>query len=289
MMNNPLVSVVIPFYDNKKWLKEALESVQNQTYDNKEIIVINDGSKENIEELKCVFRNVKFVMKKNGGPATARNLGIEISKGKYIAFLDSDDYWHKEKLVKQITFMEKSQYVWSHHSYIMFWEDSNKRKKIDVSNLTDNVLLNLLVSFKGQTSCFVILREALIKNKITFPIDKRYGQDIYFFKLLAELFPLGYIDGYYSYFRIRGSNAGFNPLIQLRHKATFTNELIKENTTWNDLPTKVKDAYMSSKLNFQKFENISSKIKNDKAKKIVAYFYYLIPYFKLRACRKYLR
>src|SRR5690606_30977259 len=107
-------SVVIPFYSNVNWLMEALNSVQEQSYKNIEVLVINDGSKENVSLIKDKYdMDLRIINKENGGPASARNLGIEKSSGKYIAFLDSDDIWLPDKLQRQIKFMEEKNSIWS--------------------------------------------------------------------------------------------------------------------------------------------------------------------------------
>lgn len=110
------VSVIIPTYNRQNFIIESALSVINQTYKNFELIVVDDGSTDETE--KKVTRLIKFykdyriIYKKfdeNRGPAFARNRGAEIAKGEYIAFLDSDDLWLKNKLKEQINFMKKKQ------------------------------------------------------------------------------------------------------------------------------------------------------------------------------------
>lgn len=110
MNNEPKISVVIPTYNKAQSLKKAIESVLNQTYQNLEVIVIDDGSTDETKEVVKSFKDPRIIYfwKKNKGPASARNMGIKRAKGKYIAFLDSDDLWLKEKLEKQIDFMERN-------------------------------------------------------------------------------------------------------------------------------------------------------------------------------------
>jgi glycosyltransferase involved in cell wall biosynthesis len=98
-LNSIKISVIIPFYKGKKWLKEAIDSVLNQTYSNLEIIVINDGSIEDISDLEIRYKQkVCFIKVQNGGAGSARNIGINNSTGTYVAFLDSDDLWLKTKI-----------------------------------------------------------------------------------------------------------------------------------------------------------------------------------------------
>ena len=105
-MNKGLVSIIMPSYNTAKYIGESIRSVQNQTYENWELIIIDDCSTDNSEEILkkyslednriCYLKN-----EKNSGAAVSRNRGLRKAKGKWIAFLDSDDLWDKEKLEKQ--------------------------------------------------------------------------------------------------------------------------------------------------------------------------------------------
>lgn len=101
-MNNPLVSIIVPCYNQAQYLEEALQSVLKQTYTHWECIIVNDGSPDNTEEIgnKWVAKDSRFVYlkKENGGLSSARNLGLENAHGDYIQFLDSDDYIVRTKL-----------------------------------------------------------------------------------------------------------------------------------------------------------------------------------------------
>jgi glycosyltransferase involved in cell wall biosynthesis len=119
-MKQPLVSVIIPFYKGKEWLEEALDSVKQQTYKNLEIILINDGSNEDISYL--ISNDINYYEQNNKGVSSARNIGIGKSTGEFIAFLDSDDLWEKNKIQIQLNEMLKKQYIWSHTNYVKFGE-----------------------------------------------------------------------------------------------------------------------------------------------------------------------
>lgn len=107
--NRPLVSVVIPCYNSEEWLEDTLDSVYNQTYNHLEVIVIDDGSTDNTKEIvKKYSDKIKYIYQENSGPSVARNTGINNSKGEYIAFLDADDMWEEDKLIKQIEFMKNN-------------------------------------------------------------------------------------------------------------------------------------------------------------------------------------
>jgi teichuronic acid biosynthesis glycosyltransferase TuaG len=117
----PLVSVIMPFFNRVGLACRAVRSVFAQTYSNLEIIVVNDGSTEDdsaLAELLSMNSNVNYIkLRNNVGPGAARNIGIGSAKGKYIAFLDSDDVWEAGKLEIQIGIMLRNGWPFSHTSY----------------------------------------------------------------------------------------------------------------------------------------------------------------------------
>jgi len=101
-MNNPLVSIIVPCYKQAQFLDESLHSVLEQTYDNWECIIVNDGSPDNTETVAKEWLDkdsrFKYIYKENGGLSSARNAGLEVASGDYIQFLDSDDVLAERKL-----------------------------------------------------------------------------------------------------------------------------------------------------------------------------------------------
>ncbi|RLA78766.1 MAG: glycosyltransferase family 2 protein [Deltaproteobacteria bacterium] len=106
----PEVSVIIPTYNRKEMVQEAVESVLSQTYQDFELIVVDDGSEDGTREMiQREFPGLlTYIYQENQGVSRARNRGIETSRGKYIAFLDSDDLWLKKKLERQVQFMQQN-------------------------------------------------------------------------------------------------------------------------------------------------------------------------------------
>lgn len=282
-MEQPLVSVVIPFYSGVSWLNKALNSVSKQNYKNIEILVINDGSKENINNIINENNlNIRIINKENGGPGSARNIGIENSNGKYIAFLDSDDLWLPEKLLKQINFMETNKYIWSQHSYEMFWENKNKSKIIDTSVYANNVYKDCFISFKVQTSCVVVLKSILFENNIRFS-NKRYGEDGDFYQQIAKKYQLGYVNGIYSKFRIRGLNAGFRADIQINDRANTWLKIKQDKELSIILPRLILFAYKLSYLFSREILFLSKKLNmNDKNIELLSKFFYFLPYITFK-------
>ncbi len=104
--NNPLISVMMPTYNNAKYIKQALESIYAQNYSNIEIIVVDDGSTDNTKEILQQYKDIKYFYIEHKGISVARNTALENAKGEYIAFLDSDDYWLPNKLNTQMQYFK---------------------------------------------------------------------------------------------------------------------------------------------------------------------------------------
>ena len=184
------VSVIIPFYSHADWLEEALDSVLSQTLPAYEIIVINDGSKEDLSKLIEKYKNsVTFLQQRNQGAAAARNLGIENASGDIVAFLDSDDLWETNKLEVQVGEMEKNKYMWSASAYKTFgWGKSEYIRPYCSKNLCWEHLYN---TTRIATPAVAVYRSALEKNR--FAVDMKNGQDTFLWFKLANLYRLGVI------------------------------------------------------------------------------------------------
>lgn len=179
-MIEPQVSVIIPTYNRENLLQKAIESVTNQTFQDFEILIIDDASTDNTEAVVKNLKNDKikyFKLQKNSGQCVARNYGIKRAQGKYIAFLDSDDEWLPEKLKKQYEcFTKGPEDLGSVYSY-SFTKDmiKNKTSLIQGKYYRGDIYKKCLEGFCPPTpSLFMIKKEALEKvnyfdeNLITF-------------------------------------------------------------------------------------------------------------------------
>lgn len=123
-----LVSIIMPSYNTAKYISDSINSVLYQTYKNWELIIVDDCSTDNTDEAVKPFlsdNRIRYIKnEKNSGAAVSRNYALREAKGKWIAFLDSDDLWEKDKLEKQISFMEKNGYKFSYTDYIEIDENS---------------------------------------------------------------------------------------------------------------------------------------------------------------------
>lgn len=123
-----LVSIITPSYNTAKYIEETIQSVINQTYTNWEMIIVDDCSTDNTDEVVSKYLvdpRIRYLKnEKNSGAAVSRNYALREAKGKWIAFLDSDDLWSPDKLEKQIMFMKEHDYHFSYTNYIEIDEQS---------------------------------------------------------------------------------------------------------------------------------------------------------------------
>ena len=126
------IDIIMPNYNKANYLEDSIKSVISQSLNNWNLFVIDDNSTDNSWEIiknYSKFPNINSVrLRKNKGPAFCRNLGMRISKSKYISFIDSDDTWKTKKLEKQINFMEVNNFVFTYTDYTPFFEKYGVKK-----------------------------------------------------------------------------------------------------------------------------------------------------------------
>lgn len=135
MDEKELVSIITPVYNSEKYIKETLENVKKQTYENWEMILVDDCSTDKSEEIIREYerrdsRIKYFKLKENSGAAIARNYALQNANGRFIAYLDADDLWKKEKLEKQVKYMTENEYAFSCTDYEKIDEEGNSLNKV---------------------------------------------------------------------------------------------------------------------------------------------------------------
>lgn len=184
----PLVSVIIPVYNCEEYIGECIDSVAEQTYDNIEIIVVNDGSKDESENIikdkKKRYRNILYYKQRNKGVSAARNLGINKAKGKYITFVDGDDLVGKylvERLVNQIIHTDPECIIVSKPTQkINEFEERvlGHKKPVVKSMSSDQALIKLLYPYGIDNGpCAKLYPTALLKKNL-FNIDLSIAEDL---------------------------------------------------------------------------------------------------------------
>ncbi len=234
-MENKKVSVIIPFYNGVAWLGEAVQSILDQTYKNVEIIVVNDGSPEDIQPFLDKYGDkIVYRYQENQGPAAARNLAMSISTGDYLAYEDADDIWLPTKLEKQIGFMEKNGFEWSHTGFYYWWPETGKKKKISNRFDYDDISKQMKISFKMVTPSVVVHRKTMIEHpEIDFPVNMRKAQDSAYFNNLAMFYKVALIEEPLVMIRMRGDNSNSQVLMRFEKRAQF---YLKEKNDQNLLP-----------------------------------------------------
>ena len=165
-----LVSIITPVYNAERFIKETIKSVQSQTYKNWEMILIDDCSTDSsekiIKEYMRVDNRIRYIkLEENIGVSSARNKAIEKSKGRYIAFLDSDDIWKSNKLKEQIDFMIKTKYYFTFTSYDIIDEFGN----IMLDEVKCRKVLNYKKALKGNSiACLTVIIDRNYINNILF-------------------------------------------------------------------------------------------------------------------------
>ncbi|HEY5586303.1 MAG TPA: glycosyltransferase family A protein [Ruminiclostridium sp.] len=225
------ISVIIPFYNRIDWLLCAIKSVQEQTFADFEIIIIDDGS---TDDMACLFKlkddRIRYFKQENKGPAAARNLGIEKSKGNYIAFLDSDDVFLPQKLEAQFRFFNENKDVsMVHTSYKRISENMEVMETINSGIFSKNVYPQILSSCPIATPTVMVKRQVL--NSLRFPEDIKIGEDVVLWIQIAKDNKVYGIDIPLSLVRMRDNSTSITPASQLEGNINILNFVMKFDST----------------------------------------------------------
>jgi|TARA_B110000444_G_C18667396_1_gene513598 teichuronic acid biosynthesis glycosyltransferase TuaG len=163
----PIVTIIIPNFNKQEYLAECINSVIDQSFIEWNLIIIDDNSTDNsILFLSKLEKNEKIKLiklKKNKGPSFCRNLGMRLSATKYVAFLDSDDYWDKDKLKDQIYFMTKEKFQITFSDYYIFRENK-KQNIINSTNVPSSFGLNTFIKNSSINTSTLIIEKSIIGN-----------------------------------------------------------------------------------------------------------------------------
>ena len=203
------IDIILPNYNSSQFILETVKSILGQTYKNWKLIIVDDCSnKETTSILKKIKKNKKikiFWLKKNHGAGFCRNYAIKKSFSPYIAFIDSDDLWKKNKLKKQINFMKKNDYPFSYTDYETF---GDKIKK--VSNPQKLNYFNFIKNTSIATSTMMIKRNVISNSKFT---NTKICEDYYFkCKILKKIKYAFCLNQYLTKYRIRKNSLQSNNL-----------------------------------------------------------------------------
>ena len=233
-MNNKL-SVIVPIYNVDKYLKKCVDSIINQTYKNLEIILVDDGSTDSsgkiADEYKKIDERIKVIHKKNGGLADARNAGIKIATGKYIAFVDSDDWIDCDAYRFSIELLEKSESDMLVFLAISCYSDLNILIHNDNSYqvIYNNEIFNYW-NIIGRGVCDKIFLKKYWDD-IQFPTGKTSEDIFVIYKLMAKSKKTILLSNTYYYYRQRLGSISKNNDVRFDSYEAYNNakDFIKEN------------------------------------------------------------
>lgn len=177
-MSEHLVSIVTPVYNAEKFISETIDSIQKQTYKDWELILVDDCSSDSsydiISEYMKNDKRIRYIkLEKNSGAAVSRNTGIKNAKGRFIAFVDSDDIWLPKKLEKQIKYMLDKKLSFTFTSYRYMKEDGTKTNK--VAKAPEKINYNGLLK-NTIIGCSTVVLDRKIIGDFLMPLVKK-GQD----------------------------------------------------------------------------------------------------------------
>ena len=214
-----LISIIMPNYNSAQFIEETIASIFAQSYENWELILVDDcssdGSVKIIESLIADDNRIRLItLTENSGPAIARNRAIKEAKGRYIAFLDSDDLWTPDKLLKQISFMQENDAALSYTGYYRIEEESGEiidqihvSKKVDYFELLKQNIIG----------CLTAIYDTRKIGKVYMP-DIRKRQDFGLWLKILKRVPYAYsIDEPLAYYRVRTASVSSNKMIASKY------------------------------------------------------------------------
>lgn len=194
---NPKVSIIIPVFNGANYLRQAIDSAIAQSYENIEILVINDGSTDNSEDIALSYgEKIRYFKKENGGVSTALNLGISMMEGDYFSWLSHDDLYYKDKIKTQIQILSTlpnrgESIIYSNWDVID--ENSNKIREVRLPTKRNPLLLELLTGSPLNGCTLLIPKECFINVGI-FDTQLRNVQDVDLFFRFAQKYHFHFWD-----------------------------------------------------------------------------------------------
>lgn len=206
---SPLVSIVVPSYNHEKYIQETIESIVNQTYDNIELIVIDDGSKDNspqiIQKLSKKY-GFKFIHRPNKGLSATLNEGIKLSKGKYWSACASDDVLILDKIAIQVGFMENNLEYGMCFSKIIAFNERGEKTKNNPKYAKSGWLFKDILYQRLTIPAASILTRKEVFDRVGLYDENLFVEDWDMFLKIANKYQIGFVNQYLAYYRLHDSN-----------------------------------------------------------------------------------
>jgi alpha-1,3-rhamnosyltransferase len=229
-LSKPLVTVIIPAYNHESYIEDCLKSVVCQTYQHLQIIVLNDGSQDNTGGVIEKFiglqnRQIEYITKNNEGLCKTLNMGIERAKGKYIAFIASDDMWLPNRIEEQVIFLEQNSSIGLvfADAYFMRYYEPTTLKYSDYKTRINQHFLNSIQNTNIYEALLVeniilaltvLIRKECFEKVGLFDVSLKY-EDYDMWLRVSRHYPIAYIDKPLAYYRTHDSNISNNMKIML--------------------------------------------------------------------------
>ncbi|MDF5732135.1 MAG: glycosyltransferase [Rhizonema sp. PD38] len=252
MYNSPLISVIIPAYNAEGTILETIASVQQQTFSNFEIVVINDGSTDSTVELLNTVDDprIKIFSYSNGGLPVARNRGISHATGEFLAFLDADDLWTPDKLEQQLAALQQHPNAGVAYSWIYFMEEKGNSLSFHPSEpvfFEGNVYANLLVGDFIYNGSNTLIRKQAINSTGEFDPALKSCEDWDYWLRLALHWHFVVVPKHQIYYR--RSTGAMSSKVEVMKEAS----LITLEKAYRSAPPELQYLKNQSLTSFQKY------------------------------------
>ncbi|MFC1657044.1 glycosyltransferase [Candidatus Moduliflexota bacterium] len=248
MSDGPAVSVVIPVYNGEKHIREALESVFKQTYQDYEVVCVDDGSTDSSHEIiKGYGKRVVCCKQENAGPSSARNKAIRMSRGEFVAFLDQDDVWYPDKLEQQVGYLKRNPDVAMVHSNInISMDDKVVHNGLEIgkrqygSNVFEELCLGNFIN-----SITVVIRRTVLDKIGHFDEAFRMAQDYDLWLRVAAEYKIAFQDEIMGEYRLHDNNSSRGNIEVVKDDLKILNKIRSMYPTLvSDIPEiKIRDRY----------------------------------------------
>lgn len=231
----PLVSIIMPTYNSSAFILKTLQELESQDFDNYEVVVVNDGSKDNTLDILTAEakKNPRLVLvdKENGGVSSARNAGIRVAKGEFISFLDDDDRITPNFIIKMYTQQRKTGVDAVYCGMYRVYDDTEKGKvKVDSEFIEGHILYSFLTGkVNFHLGSLFIRRKIIEENNLSFNERLKIGEDILYIYQLLSLCSVSSVAEYMYYYICRpGSVMNVRRDSQHYQHEAYAHEVIRD-------------------------------------------------------------
>jgi len=286
------ISIIIPVYNGEEFLKRCLDSIIVQTYENWELIIVNDGStdktKDIIEEYIKKDKRIVVINKDNSGVSDSRNVGIDYSTGDYITFVDADDFLEENMLLSIIELLNKEKYDVIRYNYFKSYSNNKETKNIYDKNITNRVLEKKEINDKiipdilyGKMPAYVwllVINRNIIDKMLKFNTSLDLMEDtVFYINLLMNINNMFIYDMclYHYYYRLESTSHLFSNSIRNLNNILLVNKIEEKlitdknlNVENNKLLYNTAHAKMIENICYEIFKNYSIEETKEKIKDI---------------------